>query len=81
MVVHCLGDPDKPEHSFRLVLDYVTDKVLDQEELGGEPYLSPDSRFLVTVKDDGNTVSVHRLGDDGEWESHCCVWVHISGKN
>ena len=44
----------------------MTDAVLQQIHLGGDLYVSPDARYLVVVEDDGNTISVNKILDDGE---------------
>ena len=67
-MVHCVTSLASPRRSSRLVLDYVTDKVVEYTDLGGEPHVSPDGRFMVVVNRDDNTLSVYRVHDNGE----CC---------
>lgn len=71
MVIHCQSPiPDK---STRVVIDYVTDKVLHQSPLSGEPFISPNGRHMVTVEGDSNTVSVYKINDQGTLAS---VLIH-----
>ena len=61
MIVHCVN-PTGPGHkSWQIVLDYVTDEVLSENELTGEAYVSPDGRYLVVVDDEGDTITVHKV--------------------
>ena len=48
------------------MLDYVTDKVMEQKRLNGDSFVSPDSRYMVVVDDDGDTITVHKINDDGK---------------
>jgi hypothetical protein len=67
VVIHC-HSPVGPElKSTRLLLDYVTDRVLHQSPLSGQPYVTPNGRHMVTVEGDSNTVSVYRINDQGEF--------------
>ena len=65
-MIHCHAPAGQPPKSTRLVLDYVTDKVLHQSPLSGEPYVTPNARHMVTVEGDSNTVSVYRITDQGD---------------
>ena len=65
IIVHCEAPAGEPKHSQHLVLDYVTDAVLSQKDLSGDPYVSPDGRYLVVIDDEGDTVSVNRIEDTG----------------
>ena len=66
MAVHCTAPPGESPTSSRLLIDYVTDTVIQQIHLGGDLYVSPDARYLVIVEVDGNTISVNRILDDGK---------------
>ena len=65
IIVHCEAPAGQPAHSQHLIVDYVTDAVLSQKDLNGDPYVSPDGRYLVVIDDEGDTVSVHRIQDTG----------------
>ena len=65
MLVRCVAPAGQPKKSSLLTLDYVTDAVLSKTDLSGDPYVSPDGRFMVVVDDEGDTLTVHRIGDDG----------------
>jgi hypothetical protein len=58
LAVSCSGDRI-------LILDYVTDRVLDVLKSGGDLFVSPDMRNLVMLSADENTVSVYSIADDG----------------
>ena len=49
-----------------LVLDYLTDEVLQMLNVTGDPYVSPDSRFLVTVDNAELKISVYTVSDEGK---------------
>ena len=66
-MVHCLSSLSSPQRSSRLILDYVTDKVIEYTDLGGEPHVSPDGRFMVVINKADNTLAVYRIHDDGRY--------------
>ena len=66
MIVYCKAPIGQPQKNSRLVLDYITDKVLDYIDLAGEPYVSPDGRRMVTVDRTSNTLAVFNVNDVGE---------------
>ena len=68
-MVHCVNSLSSPRRSSRLLLDYVTDKVVEYTDLGGEPHISPDGRFMVVIDRDDNTLAVYRIHDNGEWRN------------
>lgn len=49
-----------------VVLDYLTDEVLEMLNVTGDPYVSPDSRFLVTVDNTQRKISVYKVSDEGK---------------
>lgn len=65
MIVHCTAPAGQPARSQHLVLDYVTDAVMSQMDTAGDPYVSPDGRYLVVVDDEGDTISVNKVQDTG----------------
>ena len=64
MLVHCVNT-EGAGRSWQLVLDYVTDAVLSETELNGDAYISPDGRYVVVVDDNGDTLTIHKVLDDG----------------
>ena len=66
ILVHCKAALGEIETNSVLVLDYVTDKIMEQKRLNGDSFVSPDSRYMVVVDDDGDTITVHRINDDGK---------------
>ena len=66
ILVHCKVGVGEIETNSLLVLDYVTDKVMEQKRLNGDSFVSPDSRYMVVVDDDGDTITVHKINDDGK---------------
>ncbi len=73
ILVHCKAAEGEIETNSVLVLDYVTDKVMQQKRLNGDSFVSPDSRFLVVVDDDGDTITVHRVKDNGKNKTAPCM--------
>ena len=67
MIVQCDAPNGKEKKLNRLVLDYITDEVLEVSDLSGEPHVSPDGQYLVTVDKDTNTIAVYRVKDNGEY--------------
>lgn len=65
-MVYCTAPEGEDVKSSRLVLDYITDKVLDFVDLGGQPHVSPDSQYTVTVDTNTNTIAVYKVNDDGK---------------
>ena len=78
VLVHCKSATGESLKSGHLVLDYVTDAVLHYSDLSGEPYVSPDGRFMVIVDDAGDTITVHRVQDDGRGGLHHCLEPSIT---
>ena len=66
ILVHCKAAIGEIETNSLLVLDYVTDKIMEQKRLNGDSFVSPDSRYVVVVDDDGDTITVHKINDDGK---------------
>ena len=66
ILVHCKAAMGEIETNSLLVLDYVTDKIMEQKRLNGDSFVSPDSRYMVVVDDDGDTITVHKINDDGK---------------
>ena len=66
ILVHCKAAVGEIETNSVLVLDYVTDKIMEQKRLNGDSFVSPDSRYMVVVDDDGDTITVHKINDDGK---------------
>ena len=66
ILVHCKAAIGEIETNSLLVLDYVTDKIMEQKRLNGDSFVSPDSRYMVVVDDDGDTITVHKINDDGK---------------
>jgi len=68
VMVHCVSSLSAPHRSSRLLLDYVTDKVVEYTDLGGQPHISPDGRFMVVINSEDNTLAVYRVHDNGKLE-------------
>ena len=66
ILVHCKAAIGEIETNSLLVLDYVTGKIMEQKRLNGDSFVSPDSRYVVVVDDDGDTITVHKINDDGK---------------
>lgn len=60
---------DASNISSCFTIDYVTDKAGADSTLTscGDPYVSPDSRHLVIIKDDRKSLIVYRVDDDGRF--------------
>lgn len=63
MVVQCTSPVN--HQMLQLVLDYITDAVISTTVLPGRPYVSPDSRHVVTVDDLTGKVSVTGVSNEG----------------
>ena len=85
MIVHCSAPSGEEKRLSRLVMDYITDEVLEVSDLAGEPHVSPDGQYLVTVDKDTNTIAVYRVKDNGEWIEErsrmVIVLMYIVGRN
>ena len=66
VLVHCSSPLGQPSRSSQLILDYVTDSVLSSSDISGDPYVSPDSRYVVVVDDEGDTITVYKINEDGK---------------
>ena len=63
MIVECVSTSTR--QTLQLVVDYLTDVVISSSALGGTPYVSPDSRNVVTVDPKFGRVSVTGISSDG----------------
>ena len=74
MVVECVSPLN--HQTLQLVMDYITDAVVSTTVLSGRPYVSPDSRHVVTVDDLTGKVSVAGVSNEGEnflSSGHTCI--------
>ncbi len=76
-MVHCKSGGGEQDANSQLILDYITDAVLEERRLNGDPYVSPDSRFMVVVNDNGDTITVHRITDNGKNMFHHTKTQHL----
>ena len=69
MMVSC-QQPDAAVSApdFLLILDYVTDAVLEKSDIGGRIYVSPDARHVVVLARNGKTVSAYKVSDEGNFQ-------------
>ena len=68
MVISCASPDDlTAEPKKQLVLDYVTDRVIETLELAGKSFVSPDLRSLVILSSAGKTISVYMISEDGKF--------------
>lgn len=65
VLVGCRSNGSEARPSFHLVLDYVTDGLLERLEVNGYSHVSPDARRVVILGDGGNTAFVFQVSDEG----------------
>jgi len=66
VVISCASPDDvTAEPKKQLVLDFVTDKVIETLNVSGKLYVSPDLRNLVVLGNMGHSVSAFTIADDG----------------
>ncbi|ESO87027.1 hypothetical protein LOTGIDRAFT_183454 [Lottia gigantea] len=66
VVVECVIPSS--EKTLQIVLDYITDAIISHISLPGRPFVSPDSRHLVTVDYFSGKVAVSTISQDGVME-------------
>lgn len=72
-MISCTSPDDvKSEPKKQLVLDYVTQRVIEVLEVGGRPYVSPDLQNLVILGNSGNTISTYAISEDGTYNCTLC---------
>nr|KAG5707712.1 hypothetical protein BaRGS_003287 [Batillaria attramentaria] len=76
VVVQCVSPLN--HQTLQLVMDYITDAVVSTAVLAGKPYVSPDSRHVVTVDDFTGKVSVAGVNNEGILEQAYEVTVSAS---
>ena len=64
MVVECVSPVS--HQTLQLVMDYITDAVVSTAVLSGKPFVSPDSRHVVTVDDLTGKISVAGVSNEGK---------------
>lgn len=76
VVMECVSPLN--HQTLQLVMDYITDAVVSTAVLSGHPYVSPDSRHVVTVDDLTGKVSVAGVNNEGVLEAAYEVTVSAS---
>lgn len=76
IVVQCVSPLN--HQTLQLVMDYITDAVVSTAVLAGKPYVSPDSRHVVTVDDFSGKVNVAGVNNEGTLEQAYEVTVSAS---
>ncbi|XP_070186937.1 follistatin-related protein 5-like isoform X2 [Littorina saxatilis] len=76
VVVECVSPIN--HQTLQLVMDYITDAVVSTAVLSGKPYVSPDSRHVITVDDLTGKVSVAGVNNEGTLEAAYEVTVSAS---
>ncbi|XP_076455873.1 follistatin-related protein 5-like isoform X2 [Babylonia areolata] len=76
VVVECVSLLN--HQTLQVVMDYITDAVVSTAVLSGHPYVSPDSRHVVTVDDLTGKVSVAGVNNEGTLEAAYEVTVSAS---
>ena len=66
-MVQCAPHGSENTKSSRLVLDYITDVIVSHSESGGDIYVSPDSRYVILIDNEGNSVTVSSVADSGTY--------------
>ena len=64
VIIQCVSPETHASHL--LILDYVTDAVVMVMPTQGKPYVSPDSRHVVTVDSETGKVFVNRVSEQGK---------------
>lgn len=68
MMVSCQHPDAVATPEFLLILDSVTDAVLEKSDVGGRLYISPDARHVIVLAGNGKTVSAYKLSDEGNFQ-------------
>lgn len=66
VVIDCkspVGQPNKPK---QILMDYLTDAVMTVRDVKGIPYVSPDSRYIISIDNKDTSITVQRVNDDGQ---------------
>ncbi|XP_023931855.1 follistatin-related protein 5 isoform X2 [Lingula anatina] len=66
VVVDCRSPAGKPPQEKQLLMDYITDAVINERDVIGQPYVSPDSRYIVSVDNKEQSVTIQRVSDEGQ---------------
>ena len=64
-MVTCAPPSTGSKMSSHIMIDYITDEIVSHPDSGGDVYVSPDSRYIVVVDSEGNTLTVTSVTDDG----------------
>ncbi|ESO00687.1 hypothetical protein HELRODRAFT_175670 [Helobdella robusta] len=66
LFVSCKQFQESPGSNFHLVIDYITHEIFKKSDMGGGAiYVSPDSRHVVVLEEDGSGISVYKFTADG----------------
>ena len=64
-MLKCAPPSSESTMSSHLIIDYITDEITSHPDSGGDVYVSPDSRYVVIVDNEGNTLTVSSVTDNG----------------
>lgn len=64
MAVNCVTKGGE-EKSPLVIIDALTDTIVSHTVPSGRPYMSPDGRRFVVVRDADNSITVSRVDDTG----------------
>ena len=65
VVIECQQKLMSETRTLQILMDYVTDVPLANITMHGTPYVSPDSRYVVTVDKDNGMVRVAKVLENG----------------
>ena len=76
-MVTCAPSSSQPIMSSHVMIDYITDEIVSHPDSGGDVYVSPDSRYIVIVDSEGNTLTVTSVTDDGKGTTFTFHLPHV----
>ncbi|XP_062591247.1 follistatin-related protein 5-like isoform X3 [Saccostrea cucullata] len=66
IVVECLQSTPSGSKTLQILIDYITDTPVSNVTLSGTPYVSPDSKNIVTVDKQTGKVNIAKVTGKGE---------------
>ena len=65
-MVNCEVPANSNEKPKQLLLDYLTNEVLSNTTVHGEPHVSPDARHIISIDEGSDNIAVQKIQDDGK---------------
>lgn len=65
VIVQCVRHEESGNVDIQLTIDYLSDAIISEAKISGAPYVSPDSRHIITLDKFSGNVFVQSISEEG----------------